>query len=650
MGVFHTLTILTGVFRCILRQVVGGDGVQNEAGVLSLAGSRQSVKKRTRPMRYWRNTMKNVLVVLAVVLACGLSAFAQEVPKAELFMGYEYIRFAPSLSGNPSVNFNGGGGSVNFNINKVLGIKAEFTGAGTGNLKQCDATGLNCVTRSGNFFTYLFGPQLSYRKNSRVTPFAHLLFGGSHSNLYANLAPVSTTPTTAEPNKEAFTLAVGGGLDVNAGKHIAIRLAQVDYFMTRFSEVGVTPSGATQQINNQSNFRYMGGIVFRLGRKNILPPSVTCSAAKSSIIQGETTTVKANGTDPEGAGLTYSWTATGGKVTGSGDNVTFDSTGLNPGKYTVTVNVSDGKYSASCPTEVTVLKKNQPPTIACEPPSASIMPGESASIRGNASDPDNDRLTYSWTVNGQPLAATDSSISFGSEGRQPGQYTVAATVSDGEFKATCSSTVTIRERPNRPPTIECLTSSLDVASGGSTSLRVRASDPDGDKVNITWSAPSGTVSGAGDTATYTATGVKAGSYVVTATADDGKGGRASCTVAINVSERISLTNDEKCGFFKIGGTYVDNCAKAVLDDTATRMQSEPRLHANIIGYTDAREKSPKNLGEKRAQAVAKYLAGKGIDSSRMTITDGHANNPVADNAKAAGRRLNRRVEIELAIR
>ncbi len=602
--------------------------------------------------------MKQLLMLLTLVLAFGLFAYGQEVPKAELFVGYEYIRFSPSLSGNPSVNFNGGGGAVNFNINKVLGIKAEFTGATSGGANQTYAG--YTLSRSANMFTYLFGPQLSYRSQSRVVPFAHLLFGGSHSNLYANLAiPVvnpqagQSTNAVASPTKEAFTLAVGGGIDVKIAKSVALRLGQFDYFMTRFSEaISASPGGGvTTQINNQSSFRYMGGIVFRLGRKNILPPTVTCSASKSTIIQGESTGIQSNAVDPEGAGLTYSWSASRGKIIGTGANVTFDSTGLEPGKYSVTVTVSDGKFSASCSTDVTVLKKNHPPTVACEPASTSITVGDSTTVRANGSDPDNDTLKYSWTLNGQPVAATGSTLDFGSAGRQPGSYNITATVSDGEFTASCSSTVTVMEKPNRPPTIECLTSTLDVASGGTASLRVQTADPDGDKVNVTWSATQGTVTGSAEGATYSAAGVKAGIYMVTATADDGRGGRASCTMTINVSERINLAT-EKCGYFKPLGFRVDNCAKAILDDTATRMKAEPRLQANIIGYTDESkaEKASKGLGEKRAKAVAKYLEEKGVDASRIKTTDGGANNPVADNSKEAGRKLNRRAEIELTAR
>ncbi len=591
--------------------------------------------------------MKNAFFVLSSVLVLALAAIAQEVPKAELFLGYEYVRFKPALPGNPNFNMNGGGGAVTFNVSKYFGLKAELADAHAGSVKQCDSAGLNCTSRSTNLFTYLFGPQVAFRNKSRVTPFAHVLFGGARSDLYAN--------TPLNSSKNAFAMAAGGGLDVKASRIISIRLGQFDYLMTRFSGSTLVPSGGTPVAvsnKNQNNFRYMGGIVFHLGRRNILPPSVTCAAAKSTIIQGDTTTIQASATDPEGAGLIYTWKASAGKIDGSGANVTFDSTGLAPGKYTTTVTVFDGKFKADCTTEITVLKRNHAPTASVEPGTFDITQGESATLRCNASDPDNDPLTYTWSVDGQKLAAAGPQISFGSEGRKPGAYTLTCTASDGEASTSGSSKGTIRERiiPNQPPTIECLTTTMDVASGGSIELSAKASDPDGDKLTYTWSATGGSVSGSGETATFNAAGVAAGSYTVTVTVDDGRGGKASCSMTVNVSERLSVTKD-KCGYFAPLGARVDNCAKAILDDLSVRMKNDPKLRANVIGYTDdsRMEKSRKGLGEKRAKAVAAYLEKQGVESSRLNITDGGANNPVGDNKKAAGRKLNRRVEIELSV-
>jgi outer membrane protein OmpA-like peptidoglycan-associated protein len=383
------------------------------------------------------------------------------------------------------------------------------------------------------------------------------------------------------------------------------------------------------------------------------PPTVSCSVAKPTILQGDTTTIRANAVDPENDRLTYSWNASGGKIEGPADTATFNATGLAPGKYTVTGTVRDKRHEVSCSSEITVLKRNIAPTATVEPSSFNITQGESQNLRCNGSDANNDPLTYSWTVNGQSLAAAGPQITFGSEGRKPGSYNVQCTVSDGEATGSATSAGTVKERiiPNQPPTIECLTTTMDVASGASIELRARANDPDGDKLNYTWSATGGTVSGSGDTATFNASGVKAGSYAVTVTVDDGRGGKASCSMTVNVSERLSITK-EKCGYFKPTAARVDNCAKAILDDLAIRMKNDPKLRANVIGYTDDSklETRRKGLGEKRAKAVAAYLEKQGVESSRMTITDGGANSPVGDNKKAAGRTLNRRVEIELSVR
>ena len=144
------------------------------------------------------------------------------------------------------------------------------------------------------------------------------------------------------------------------------------------------------------------------------------------------------------------------------DTATFDATDVAPGKYTVTVTVSDGKHDVTCSTEITGLKKNYPPTASVEPATFDVTQGDTVNLRCAATDANNDPLTYSWSVNGQSLAATGPQISFGSEGRTPGEYTVTCTVSDGEATATASAKGNVRERiiPNKPPTIECLTTTM----------------------------------------------------------------------------------------------------------------------------------------------------------------------------------------------
>ena len=380
-------------------------------------------------------------------------------------------------------------------------------------------------------------------------------------------------------------------------------------------------------------------------RRKHEPPIVTLAVSPQEIVQGEKATARANVVIPEGATIKYDWTSTGGKLTGSGDTVTFDSTGVTPGKYTITTTVSDD-YGHSVPAsaDITVNKLYLPPTVSCSVDQSSIMVGESATVRATANSPDGSPLTYAWTVNGETQAASSPTFTFGSQGRQPGNYTIGVTVNTGKFTASCTSAVTIRELPIPPPTIQCQTPTVDIESGGTADLRVVAT-AERATPTVTWTATGGTVTGSGQTATFNGAGLSAGTYTVTATVDNGVGGRASCTMTVNVSQRINVPG------FAERQSRVNNVAKAILDNVAVQMKNDPRLRATVVGYIDGSrtEARVKGLATKRAQAVVDYLVSKGVDASRFTVTDGGVST-LADSKTAAGRKENRRVEIQLNVR
>jgi hypothetical protein len=65
-------------------------------------------------------------------------------------------------------------------------------------------------------------------------------------------------------------------------------------------------------------------------------PTETCVATSSQV------QLAANATDPDGDTLLYTWSTTGGRITGDGANVTWDLSGVQPGTYTASVEVDDG--------------------------------------------------------------------------------------------------------------------------------------------------------------------------------------------------------------------------------------------------------------------------------------------------------------------
>lgn len=178
--------------------------------------------------------MRNALLAVVCLLCLSALSVAQDVPKAEVFGGYSYLRFNPG--GGTSFNNNGWNASLTGNLNKWLGFTGDFGGTYNGL-----ATGVN-----SNLHTYMFGPKLTYRRD-KIAPYVHVLFGGAHSSL--------TAAGFGSSSSNAFSFATGGGVDYKVKDRISLRLVQLDYLNTRFADA------------HQNNFRLSTGLVFNLGKK-----------------------------------------------------------------------------------------------------------------------------------------------------------------------------------------------------------------------------------------------------------------------------------------------------------------------------------------------------------------------------------------------
>jgi hypothetical protein len=209
------------------------------------------------------NTGRTTMLLIMVVLLC-LPVFAQEYPRGEVAIDYSFARFNPNIFNSQSRNLNGGGGEFTLNLFKGVGIKADLQGYGsstTGFFIPARVTPAGVIipagtfTATGNLFSYMFGPQFKVNLH-RVAPFAEALWGGAYSNVYANLF-TAARGIGAQPTKNAFAQAYGAGIDIRVSHSVAIRAAQLDYFMTRFSNAFVT--------SNQNNWRYQAGVVFGFG-------------------------------------------------------------------------------------------------------------------------------------------------------------------------------------------------------------------------------------------------------------------------------------------------------------------------------------------------------------------------------------------------
>ncbi len=207
----------------------------------------------------------NVLLTSSALLLAS-SAFAQ---RGEVYGDYSYMQFNPTVTGLQSRALNGVGGGVQFNMNKYFGIKMDLQGymSTQWTLNVTSPIPVNggilpvgTYKSNSTMFTYLFGPVVRFPAK-KVVPFAEILFGGSNTNMYGQLYSANIVGGSSGERSDTqhpFTMAGGGGFDLVLNKNVAVRLAEMDYVLTRYTN-------PLTNTNNQNHFRYLGGLVFRWG-------------------------------------------------------------------------------------------------------------------------------------------------------------------------------------------------------------------------------------------------------------------------------------------------------------------------------------------------------------------------------------------------
>src|ERR1035437_1495635 len=373
-------------------------------------------------------------------------------PRVELFVGYSYLRAIPAPAvGNRLMWMNGGSTSLALNFNRYLGIVGDFGAYRNSQMRfqggygsTVDVGNPNVLLNNVGAFSYLFGPRISFRNHSRVTPFVQALFGEMHANEVALWN--CTFSCTLLPSEDTFAWAAGGGLDVRVRRHFAIRLIQAEYLMTRF------PDYSTGLTSSQNDIRLSSGIVFRFGGHAALPPppspvTYSCSVNPSSVFPGET--IAASGTaqnlDPARTAV-YTWYVDGGTVTGISSTAKIDTTGLAAGAYTLKCHVSEGdrpseNADATAPYAVRAF---EPPTVSCTANPGTINMGDKSVITAAGVSPQNRPLTYSYSAQSGTISGNGATATFDSTGAPAGVVGITCSVMDDKSQtATANTSVTV---------------------------------------------------------------------------------------------------------------------------------------------------------------------------------------------------------------
>lgn len=105
--------------------------------------------------------------------------------------------------------------------------------------------------------------------------------------------------------------------------------------------------------------------------------------------------------------------------------------------------------------------------------------------------------------------------------------------------------------------------------------------------------------------------------------------------------------------FGSGQTGLSSKAKEMLDGIVSQIMENPEAEILLVGHADGTpvlkggHRSNWDLSQARANAAAKYLKSKGVDAARVKAIGKAHTDPVAPQNTAAGRAMNRRVDVFL---
>jgi hypothetical protein len=380
--------------------------------------------------------------------------------RVDIFTGYSYFgahgRLQPSAIPYSSINL-GAIGSVAYYFNKYAGGEIIYVNHPSG-----VNDGMSSI--SG-------GPILRLPMDN-FTLFTHALVGSERLG-----GPNSDVPATFEHNPYTWgvALTLGGGMDYDLpffDHRFSLRLFQADYRYLHddFGPSATIPTGGP--VGGRANLDGIDlstGIVTHFGHI-IPPPPVTysCSVAPASVYPGDPITVTgtALNLNPKKT-ATYSWTSTGGVISGTSSTANIDTKSAAPGTYTVSGHVTEGAkpgQSADCSGQFTV-KPFDPPTMnSCTANPSTVDSGGTSGITANATSPQNRPLTYSYSASSGSVSGTGTTATLTAPGVAAGSntsVTVTCNVVDDLGKSDSkTATVTVNGPAIPPPPPAPVASSL----------------------------------------------------------------------------------------------------------------------------------------------------------------------------------------------
>jgi opacity protein-like surface antigen len=222
--------------------------------------------------------MRHLVFIVVLLAASASSGFAQECCyRSEVFAGYSFLSADAKTDGIISTQFDSryamsrtgygvplNGFNLAVNITRKVGLVVDYS-------HNKKALIINALTLGQTTFPtaeakintnlFLFGARFNNRSEGSNF-FGEAMIGGFNRRVEAEDIPAEDAPLVnpVKLSRTDLAFALGGGADMAMGKHLAIRIFQVDYILARGK--ADAPAGENRLSNN---FRFQIGVVFRWG-------------------------------------------------------------------------------------------------------------------------------------------------------------------------------------------------------------------------------------------------------------------------------------------------------------------------------------------------------------------------------------------------
>jgi len=488
---------------------------------------------------------------------------------------------------------------------------------------------------------------------------------------YSYLAPKGTVQVT-QPNSSVVPYSYDA---VNVGG-----LFSGAYYFNRFAgiqaEYGIHEWGSSQPNTNigtkgnDDGFQTIGGgLIFRFPDGNITP-----------FVHGLVGAALVDGPDHE----PYKW----GPALTAGGGMDYETPLFNhhlairlfqadfeymhadwgPGVWRGRANINAARLSGGLVFHVGSIAPPTPITLACSASPESVYPGDPVMLTATAGNLDpKDHVIYSWT--GAGVSGSDTTAKVDTSSLAPGEYTVTCNVKEGKpgkegLKPweTATGTAGITVKAFEPPTATASANPSTINPGDKSTITCQGVSPQNRPLTYSYSAPTGTVSGSGTTATYDSTGASPGEVTITCNVADDKDHSASATAMVTITapppppppaptpEQVQLEARLALHsiFFPTDRPRVDNpdgglvaSQKEMLTTLATDfkryLEIKPGAQLTLTGHTDARGSAEYNqaLSERRVDTTKQFLISQGVPAgSIQTRGLGKEQQLTADQVKA----------------